>query len=269
MSKRKNMEGAAMLLIYLRYLLPVLLCIMLIGLMLVPNLRYSTSSGTQEQMSVAQLLSNSWNQVRENLFGSTEVNVLEERFSWTLIILIPILYLLFAVGLLSSIVVAVGGLLYINSPDFRRSEGRIWFVTLLPNRVVVCILQALVLPLLFYSRIIIPIYKKILRIDVLLNVDFPEVWIFGLVFFALTVALCIWSAKYEMALDCDPFKRIASPKVRVVDPDGEEDDGEAAEPSFKTEAEREYYERQRRAREEQAELIRKLLNKDKEENEDE
>ena len=53
MSKRKNREGAAMLLIYLRYLLPVLLCLVLIGLMLVPNLRYSTSSGTQEQMSVA------------------------------------------------------------------------------------------------------------------------------------------------------------------------------------------------------------------------
>ena len=269
MSKRKNREGTAMLLIYLRYLLPVLLCLVLIGLMLVPNLRYSTSSGTQEQMSVAQLLDNSWGQVRENLFGSTEVNVLEERFSWTLIILIPILYLLFAIGLLSSVVVAVVGLLYINSPDFRRSDGRIWFVTLLPNRVVVCILQALVLPLLFYSRIIIPIYKKILRIDVLLNVDFPEVWIFGLVFFALTVALCIWSAKFERELDCDPFKRIAPHRVIVVDPEDAEEKAAKDEPTFKTEAEREYYERQKRAREEQAELIRKLLNKDEEENKDE
>lgn len=267
MSKRKNRQRGAMLLIYLRYLLPVLLCLVLIGLVFIPNLRYSTSSGTQDQVSLAELLNNSWDQVRENLFGRTDINVLEERFSWTLIILIPILVILFAVGALSSVAVAIGGLLYVNSNEFRRSEGRIWFVTILPNRTVACILQALILPLLFYSRMIIPIYKKILRIDVLLNVDSPEAWIFGLVFFAITVALCIWSAKYERELDADPFKKITPPAVRVVDPEGEAE-AKIEEPAFRTEAEREYYERQRRAREEQAELIKKLLNKDEEENKD-
>ena len=264
MRNKKSRDTRALVLIHIRYILPVLLCLVLIGLAFIPNLRYSTAAGTQGDVSLAELLGNSWEQVRENLFGNTEITVQEERFSWTLIVLIPILVLLFAVGFITSVAVAVGGILYVNSNEFRRSDGRVWFVTILPNRAVTCVLQALVLPLLFYSRIIIPIYKRVLMIDVLLNVGFPEAWIFGLVFLAIIIGLCIWSAKYEKEMSVDLFKRISPPIVRVVDRDG--DNEETREPVFKTDAEREYYERQKRAREEQAELIKKLLNKDEEEN---
>ena len=213
-------------------------------------------------MSVAERLNNDWYAARVSLFGSSELSVLGQNFYRVLMVLIPILGVLFFIGVLSCFVVAIVGLLYINSYDFRRTRERIWFITLIPNRAVACVLQALTLPILFYSRIIVLLFQKVYNTDVLLNVTFPEVWVFGLALFALSVVLSIISAKYEREYDADPFKKITPPTVRVI----EREAGSNDEPVFKTDAEREYYERQKRVREEQAERIRKLLNKDEEEN---
>lgn len=264
MSKNKNKDGRAAVLIHLRYVLPVLLCLVLIALMFVPNLRYSVKSGTVEEMSVAVRLDSDWNAARVALFGSSELSPLGENFYRVLIVLIPLLAVLFIIGFLSTVAVSVVGLIYINSYEFRRTRERIWFVTLLPNRIVAFALQALMLPLLFYSRIIVILFEKVYNTDVLLNVSFPEAWVFGLIFYGLTVGLSVWSLKYEKKLDADPFKRIVPPAVKVID--REELYERVDEPIFKTEAEREYYERQKRARQEQAERIRKLLNKDEDEN---
>ena len=253
-----------MALIHVRYLLPVVFCFALVGLMFVPNLRYSISTGTVDEMSVAERLNNDWYGARVALFGSSELSPLGENFYRVLMVLIPVLGTLFFIGFLSCIIVAIIGLIYVNDHNFRHTRERIWFVTLIPNRIVVCVLQALTLPLLFYSRIIVLLFQKVYNTDVLLNITFPEVWVFGLVFFALSVGLSVWSAKYEKSLDADPFKKIAPPTVKVI---GREDAYEnAGEPTFKTETEREYYERQKRAREEQAERIKRLLNKDEDEN---
>ena len=262
MSKRKNRDSKAMALIYVRYILPAVLCLVLVGLTFVPNLRYSIASGTIDEMSVAQRLDNDWYSARVALFGSSELSVLGMNFYRVLIVLIPALVLLFIIGFTSCVTVAAVAILYINSNRFRQTRERIWFIILIPNRIVVCVLQGLTLPVLFYSRIIVLLFERVYNTDVLLNVTFPEVWVFGLVFFALSVGLSAVSAKYERRLDADPFKKIAPPTVKVIERDDEE---KREEPVFKTQEEREYYERQKRIREEQAERIRRLLNKDEEE----
>ena len=251
-----------MSLIYARYLFPIINCLVLTGLMFVPNLRYSIKSGTVDEMSVAERLNNDWYAARVSLFGGSELSVLGVNFYRVLMVLIPVLGVLFFIGVLSCLAVAVVGLAYINSYEFRKTRERIWFITIIPNRVVACVLQGLTLPVLFYSRIIVLLFQKVYNTDVLLNVTFPEVWVFGLVLFALSVGLSILSAKYERAYDADPFKKIKPPTVKVIEREG----GASDEPVFKTDAEREYYERQKLVREEQVERIRKLLNKDEEEN---
>ena len=86
----------------------------------------------------------------------------------------------------------------------------------------------------------------------------------GLIAYAIIVALTVVSARFERELDADQFKKIKRPTVRVIDPEVDEAAKEE-EPKFTDEAARRYYENQKRAREEQAELIRKLLNKNDEE----
>lgn len=249
-----------MVLIYIRYLLPVILCIALLVTAFIPCLRYSIAGSTQDEVSTVEIMKNTWNFAREYLFdpSNQDDSVLKERFSWTALILVPLLALAFAFGTALSLAVAIGGLAYINSREFRKTDTRIWFITLLPNRTVVCILQALVLPMLFYSRIVLLLYEKIMRIDMLLNTSFPEPWIFGLIAYAVIVTLCIVSSSLEKQYDADPFKKITPPIVRVIDTEPEE----KKEPAPATEEDRRYYEAQKRAREEQAERIRQLLNKD-------
>ena len=62
--------------------------------------------------------------------------------------------------------------------------------------------------------------------------------------------------EYTLCKDCFP------PQIEV---EPEEEEPQEEEPQFTDEAARRYYENQKRAREEQAELIRKLLNKNNEE----
>ncbi len=263
--KHTNNRNVKIAFIYIRYLLPILLCALLIGTLFIPCLSYSTVEGTQKEISSAELFGNSWDQVRAYLFATSEREVTQERFSWTVLILLPILVLLFAVGVISAVIVAIVALMYINDHEFRKSNARIWFVTIIQNRIVSCILQGLILPLLFYPRMIILLYDKIMNIDVLLNVSFPEPWIWGLVFVAVIIIMSSVSCRFEQDMGVDPFKRIAPPIVRVIDREDEDDEPADAEPVFKSDSERVYYEQQMRARREQEELIRRLLNKNDEE----
>lgn len=263
MKKKKNNNTAKMTLIYIRYLIPVALCLAVMGTLFIPCLQYSTVEGTQSKISAAELMENSWDQVRAYLFATSEREITQERFSWTVLILLPLLILLFCIGVISSVAVAIGALRYINDIGYRKTDARIWFITILPNRIVVCILQLFILPMLFYSRLMVPLYAKILHMGILLNTSFPEPWVWGIIACAVIILLSIISARFEKELDADPFKKIAPPVIRVVDRDSEE--SEKKEPVFKDEAERIYYENQKRARDEQAERIKKLLNKNDEE----
>jgi len=259
---RKRSEGGILALVYIRYLLPIIMCAALIGVMFIPCLSYSTVEGTQSEISAAELVENSWDQVRSYLFATSEREITQERFSWTVLILLPVLVLLFIVGSLSALAVAACALAYVSNWQFRKTEVGIWFITIIPNRIVACALHACVLPLMFYSRIIIPLYDKIMHVDVLLNVSFPEPWVWGLIAIALTVALSVISSYFEKKYDIDPFKKRVPPAVRVIDPEGDESDDSEYVP--KNEAERIYYEQQKKSREEQAELIRRLLSKNDE-----
>ena len=261
---KKSKKNAKIALIYIRYLLPVALCLLLVASTLIPCLSYSTIEGTQKEISAAELMQNSWDQVRAYLFATADTEVTQERFSWTVIILLPVLTALFVVGIVSTVVTAVMALLYINNVEFRKSIERIRFITVIPNRVVACLLQILVFPLLFYSRLIIPLYDKIMHVDVLLNTSFPEPWVWGIAVIAVTVIMSVISANFEKELGIDPFKKIITPVISGDSSEADEKGSEISEPVFKTEAERRYYENQKKAREEQAELIRKLLNKNDE-----
>ncbi len=256
---KKISNNTKLAFIYVRYLLPIALCILLIGVMLIPSLSYTTMG----EISLAELVENSWNQARQYLFSKSDSEAMSENFYKTVIVLIPILIVMFAIGIASVIATAVGALMYINSHEFRRSNGRIWFITIVPNRIVMCMLHALVLPLLFYSRIIILLYGKLLGVNVSLKTSFPEAWIFGILFIAVIIAMSIISCEFEKDMGIDLFKKTATPAVKIID--NYEEPKTVA--NFFTESERVQYEQRQRAKQEQEELIRRLLNKnDKEEN---
>lgn len=262
MKKIKNADGVAVL-AYIRYILPPILLAALLLSLFIPCLKFTVVSSegvTGGEMSVAMLLENSWETVRSYLFGGGELEGGQEAFSQAVLILIPLMWILYGVGFLSSLAAAVGAVAYLRDEGFKKTDAGIWFITILPNRIVVCALHVLVLPLLLYHRILVLLYDKLMNIDVTLDIIGVEPWVLGLIVLVAVFALSAVSAYLEKDCGLDVFKKPIPPVVRVIDRDDSE------EPSRGEKRDDVYEEQKRRAREEQADYIRKLLNKNDEEN---
>ena len=260
MSQRKKKREIPAI-VYLRYVLPIIFCVLMIVVTFIPCLRYSTTGGVNERISSAELFENSWDQVRDYLFSGGEKKPAEERFSQVMLVLLILLAVLFAIGVLSTVIVAYFAFRHISYPDRKNDVERMWFITIVPNRIAVCILQGLTLPLLFLSRMIAPLYDVIMNVDVLVDVNFPEPWVWGLILIAVSVVLSVVSAGIEKEAGVDVFKKRERTIVKTIEYESDDDE----KPHYKTDEERMYADMQRRSREEQAERIRKLLNKDADE----
>ena len=259
--KRSKLEGW----IYVRYWLSVLVVLCMVITMFIPCLRYTTAqTGTNDTISAAELMKNTWDNVRMYLFGTSNPEANTLTFSRVTLVLLILCIVLFLVGAVAAVWSAIGAVQYFRNPE-DRSAGRILYMTLFPNRIATVVWQATVLPLLAFPRILILCYEKILHVGVLLNVTFPEPLVIGGILFALLVIVTIATRSLERRKGMDPFKKRIS---RVVVLDREEDEPEEKEPTFATEAERQYYEMNKRAREEQAERIRQLLRTSTEQDEE-
>ena len=261
MKKRNNTDGVYVL-AYIRYILPVLLLCALVFSIHIQSHKFtvvSTDGITGGEVSIDTLLDNSWETVRGYLFGGGKMEGGQKAFSWTVLVLIPLMWALYGIGVLSAVASAVGAIAYFNDKSFKKTDAGVWFITLLPNRIVVSLLQLLVLPLLFYHRILVLLYDKQMNIDVTLDIIGPEPWVLGLIVLAVIFALSAVSSVYEKKYDLDPFKKPLPAVIKVVDREDPENGGDNGD------VDEVYEEQKRRAREEQAEYIRRLLNKNNEE----
>lgn len=257
-SIRRAPDATRRALVYIRYLFPIFAAALCVAVMFVPCLSYSTVEGTQASISLSELIGNSWDQVRAYLFATAQQEPSQKIFAQTVLALIVVFVLLFVIGVASAVVSAVFAIRYFNAPK-PRTVAHMWFITIIPNRAVLCALYALTLPLLFFCRLIIPLYDRIMHVDVLLNVSAPEPWVWGLILYGVSVVLSVVSARYERQMRMDMFKQTRAATVRVSADAGV---GEEYVPHFETEADRENYEMIKRSKQEQAERIRKLLDLD-------
>ena len=195
-------------LVYIRYLFPVVAMVLTFLLMLVPCYSYTTAeTGAQEAISLCELLDNSRVQVCDYLFeraGTKDAATVS--FSKTVLGLLVALSLLFALATISVVYILISALRYFKHPD-DRTNARILFITLVPNRIVGFVLQALCFPLLAFPHLMILLYSKILHYQVALTLTFPDPLILAAVLYAATIVLSIVSASRETVLRMNPFSR--------------------------------------------------------------
>ena len=237
--------------IYFRYLFPIFVAVIMLALTFVPCYRFVTAdTGIKQAISANELLSNSWETVRNYLFGGQEQVQVTADFAGTLFGVIIVLCLLFAVGLISAIYAAYVAFRFF-ADGCRESKKRILFITIFPNRIVLCISYALTLPLLFLPRIMPLLYDGILKYHVeLICQPFDMAWI-ELALVVAVIAVTFISARYETLCEMNVF-------VRYRD---EEEEEEYEEQYATEESEDIFSEMDRKAREEQNERILRLLNK--------
>ena len=251
--------------IRVRYLLPLFVALLTLITLFIPCFRYTTpQTGTNDVVSCAELLANSWSgtdgtpSVREVLFSGKAYAKATVSFSWAVLITILVSAALYVLAIVAAIWSAVGALRFFRAPT-TQDESRILYITVFPNRVVTLLYEAMFLPLLLFPRLLALYYESIMNYTVLLRLTFAEPLMIGAVLYAGTVVCAILTRSTERKLGMDPFFRPAPPKEEKV-----EEAVSTEEEKPMTEAERRYEELNRKTKEEQAERIRRLLLVDEE-----
>lgn len=238
-------------LIYLRYILPCVLMVIMLFTMLIPAYKYVSSGEVNETISAFSLIKNSYDQSRNVLFGQEEQSEANLVFSRILFGMITVSSLLFAIALASAIYCAVVAFVYFISDDEEKAERmRTFFVTLIPNRIVSSVLHALCIPLLLIPYTMAPLYKYIFGMRVVLTLTAPDPLILGGIFFFAIVALTFVCAPMEREFGADIFKRS---KIEITKE--KNDDEEEYTPIFTSSTEEQQVKNER---------IRELLTKNKE-----
>lgn len=196
-------------LIYIRYILPPVMLVLTLLSMLIPSYRYAIDGKLDEPLSPFKILSNGFDTARRVVFATTEQDAAELLFSQTVMAVIIVFWALFLVAFAVSVYSAAVVLYYIKSDDeAAREKSRTLFITLIPNRIVLCVLQMLSVPLAIFPYLLPYLYKSIWgqRIGMAL-VIVPDALITVSMMLVTTVTLCILSSFCEKNLDVDVFRK--------------------------------------------------------------
>ena len=202
-------ENTKKKLIYARYILPPVLMLVTLALMLIPAYLFVVDGEVNaERVSALKLMSNSYEQARLALFGGeeqTEATLLFSKILLTLTVLLP---LLFTVALAAAIYSAVIALIYFNGNDEERAERyRTLFITLIPNRICLCAIEALIIPLCLFPYVMSPLYKWVFSMNVVMTLNAPDGLIVGGLSIAIIIALSVVCATMERQFEVDIFKK--------------------------------------------------------------
>ena len=235
-------------LIYLRYILPPVLLLLVLLFALIPSYRYVAEGVAREPISLAKLISNSWDESRETLFvkSANDVKPQELVFARTMLGLI----LGFGALYLGALAVAVWSTyvalkLFISDDEDGAERARTLFITFFPNRIVLTAVEAISIPLVAIPYLMPEIYAYTLGTRVAFTLAAPDGFIFALISIAAISALSLICAPYERRFDADVFKKreaFGLAKDELIEEQTEELSDE-----------------ERALRDEQAERIRRML----------
>ena len=241
--------------IYTRYILPPLLIFALFPLSFIPSYRYVVSGDVRKPISLATLITNSWSESRATLFGDaarqTNGVLLFSRIMLILIITFAVLYIIaFTISLWSS---AVALKLFISDDRAGAENMRTLFITFLPNRIILIISECLAIPICIFPYIVPVVYYSTLLTKVRVSLCAPDTLIFSIIFFTTLSIFSAYTAKFERRFDVDifekhvPFESTNNKPENLIIQNGAEN-------------------QKRNLSDEEAELIRKLLNKNNDDN---
>ena len=251
--------------IYFRYIFPIIAVFLMLILMLIPVYHFITAqTGVNDAVSVGELAQNLWDAARGYLFGAAEnKNVATIDFSKAVLALVVVFVLLFLLGLASAIYAAVIAFGYFSS-GCKESSKRAMFITLVPNRAVLCIYHALTLPIFLLPLLMPYIYKSFLQTQIKLACDPFDMIFVALALYIAEVIIIIISSNYESARGMNVFvRRRATERLATLADDKNDTDG--TQDAYDTMTSK--------AKQEQLDRILALLNKNdtaqtKEENDD-
>ena len=206
--RKKDKKKLKYALIYLRYILPPILMLIVVATLFIPSYRYVIAGEIDDNMSVFSLMNTSYETVRKVIFAAGEQDAGELLFSRIVFGLLIGVVILWIVGFASAVYSAIVALSYFLGNDEEALEkSRTLFITFFPNRIFLSMVQTLVLPITLFAYALIPIYDGIWGIRVAVVLAAPDAFIFTLVALAIIFILSAVTAPWERRFDADLFKK--------------------------------------------------------------
>ncbi len=245
-------------LIYLRYILPPILILLVLLIGFIPSYRYVVGAEAHERVSLWSLVDDSWTLGRETLFAKSDATTGEQAFSKITLGFIIGSALLCAAALASaawSCFVALK--LFISDDEDGAEKSRTLFVTVFPNRIFLTVAECLALPLFLFPYILPAVYAHTMGMSVKVGLAAPDSLIFAAVFLIAISILSALTAPMERQFDADVFKRRKAFEYDSTDGQSENEDYTSLFSAKEDENEQE-----KAIRAAEAERIRKILRKD-------
>ena len=252
-------------LIHFRYIAPFIVIIVMVILMNIPCYTFYYEVIENEALkevpgpewSLADFAGNAWNTSRYNLFVEEDPSaqlITTSKYNFGIILTAAVL---FCIGVVSAVYSAVIAGMYFWGD--KKSAARAMFITLIPNRVVLCIYYAMLLPIFFIPAIEPLLFNAVYDQQTRLVCAPFDMSFVALGVYALLVALIFFTAKLETVEDMNVYKGKGSSRgIKRRQETLSEDDCEDEEEELD-----EYEQMNRKAKEEQAARILALLNKSK------
>ena len=238
--------------IYVRYLYPVVSMLVITALLFIPCYSFVTDGGANDPVSVLTLTKNSWDWGTQCLWGiGIEQSLGNIYFSQTVLIMVIAFYLAFIIALGASIYLCASAFMCFRRTPFAE-KNRIILITFFFNRTVVSILQTLAFPIFIFPKLLPFVYLSTLNTYVEMRLEFIDPLLISAFLYAAGVVISVITAPWEKKLDMDIFKK---PSAKVVEEEKNGEDLSESKPESALEI------MNRKAREEQAEKILELLNK--------
>ncbi|MBO7311073.1 MAG: hypothetical protein J6U86_06765, partial [Clostridia bacterium] len=194
--------------IYFRYIFPLVMVAVMVVLMFIPSYSYVTANeGAKQSVSLWDLLRNSWKTVREYLFGSGTKYDITIEFASVLITIIIAFSLMFFLGAVFSLYCITVAMRYFAN-NCQENRAHIIFITLVPNRIALCLYSALTLPIFFIPMIMPLFYKNFLYYQVKLSQSSFDMVYIALALYAAFVLIVTISAKVEIRANKNIFSSI-------------------------------------------------------------
>ena len=211
---KKDNKRFLTILIYLRYILPIVALLAMFAMLFLPSYRFVFDGDAGTDISVMKLLSISWEETRTVLFGTGDTSDAAVSFSRTLFTVIIVTVVLFLISLAVSVWTAIVAFKCFFSDDEEASENwRLSLCVFLPNRIVLCILSSLGLLIAMLPHFMPPLYSWTYSKTVRVALVAPSALIIGGVLILGSIILSIICAPIEKRFDADIFKKKVSDKA--------------------------------------------------------
>jgi hypothetical protein len=222
--------------------------------MFIPCYRYITADGINGAVSLSHLVNNYFDIARDFLFGADADKIDERTIAFCKYILgfIIATVSLFALGVISVIYTTVSAISYCGGK--RNTTARALFITLVPNRFVLCIYNALLLPIFFFPMSLPKIFDGMLAEHIEIMCEPFDMMFIALGLYLLNIIFIFLTARMEMLEDMDVFYKQKKVKGFAEEYEDDEEEEELTD---------EYEKMDKRAKDEQTERILRLLNKNK------